>query len=416
VRVVSYHPEAHPAISLSLFVQAGSRFENYLTKGSTHFLKHLAYKGNKNKYALNLIRDVEEVGGSFYTTTTRDIIGYHTHGNGEISESLNVLSNTLSSVTSPRLWEWEFEEVREIVGREVKEELKNDEIIAFEQLHRVAFRDGGLGNSLYVNHHDLKRLHPQHVQKHVSDYFFPGNRMVIFAVGVSHDKLESELKNFVDIKNESGTFELKAFDPLPDVTTSQENKYFGGESLVEGGKNTYVALGYQGTSINSGDYYIFTVLQEILGHFGGSKLGESPTGRIRNLGKLPFLIQASTFNLNYVDNGIFGISAKAKGGNAKELVSALVNEIKSLQNISDQELSRAKAVAKGKLLRKRECNINFGRTVAQRLFGSTPVPLINELQNIDSVTLEKVKSVIQKLSNSTPSLVSVGDVRGTPKL
>jgi len=242
---------------------------------------------------------------------------------------------------------------------------------------------------------------------------------VVFAVGVPHDKLVGELKDLVELKNESGTSELNAYDPLPQVTpTSQDNKYYGGESIIEGGKNTYVGIGFQGAGLNSGDSYSFAVLKEVLGNFGISKLGEVSLGRIhRNLSKMPQFIQASSFNISFVDNGLFGIFAEGKGGYAKELVNGLMNELKNLKTVTNEELSRAKAVTKGKLLRERECRINFGRTVAQRIFGgSNALSLNNELQNIDQVSLEKVNSIIQKILSQSPTLVTVGDVRGTPKL
>jgi predicted Zn-dependent peptidase len=296
---------------------------------------------------------------------------------------------------------------------------KDVETIAFEKLHSLAFRDNGLGNNLYINQYDFKRLHPQHVQKHISDFFFPGNRMVIVNVGSPHDKLVENLNGFVDIKNKSGTFELDVYEPLPQVTpTPQENKYYGGEAVIEGGKNTFVGLGFPGAGFTSGESYAYAILKELLGGVGSTKLGEAPLGRIyRNLGKTPYLIQASSFNISYVDKGLFGIFAEAKGGNAKELVNSLLNEIKNLQNITNEELTRAKAVAKGKLLRERECRLNFGNTVAMRNFGGSTLQTINnELQSIDQVTLENIKSVVQKMTSSTPSLVTLGDVRGTPKL
>jgi len=417
VKVVTWQSEA-PLSTISLYVHAGSRFENYLTKGSTHFLKHLAFKANKHKYSLNLIRDVEEVGGHYYTTISRDVVGYHTHGRNDPA-TIKALAGTITSVISPQLYEWEFEEVKGIIERE-HDKLRTDaETNSFEQLHRLAFRESGLGNNLFINEYDLKRLHPQHVQKHISDYYFPGNRMVVFGVGVPHDQLVAELQGLVDLKNESGSFELKAFDPLPPTPpTPQEGKYYGGEALIEGGKNTYVALGFPGVGLNSHDLFSFAVLKEVLGSFGISKLGEAPIGRIsRTFSKTPQFIQASSFNISYVDNGLFGIFAEAKGGHAKELISALLNEIKNLNSITPEELSRAKAIAKGKLLRERECRINYGTSVANRLFGGTnALPLTNELQNIDQVSIEKVKGIIQKLTSTTPSLVTVGDIRGATKL
>jgi len=137
-------------------------------------------------------------------------------------------------------------------------------------------------------------------------------------------------------------------------------------------------------------------------------------GRLGKL-KKPWLLCANSINYSYVDGGIFGVVAQAKGGSAGELVTALLSELKNLENTTEDELALAKSGAKARLQSSRVCRINAGTYTALRLFGGGKVlSVTEESAQIDHVSLAQLKSIVKKFSN--PSLVSHGDVRGTPKL
>jgi len=225
-------------------------------------------------------------------------------------------------------------------------------------------------------------------------------------------KVIKELDRFVNVKNEAGTFELKAYDPLPATDSpNQDNKYYGGETFIEGGKNTAVAIGFPGVGVNHADYFSILVLKELLGQAGCHGRFE------RNLSSAPWLLRANTFNYSYAEGGLFGVFAEAKGGNGKELVDTLLKEIRGLSNVTEQEVSHAKSSAKAKLQRDRECRINFSTYNVLRVFSNSDLLTVEEeLAQMDQVNASKIKSFAQKFSNSTPSLVTIGDVRGITKI
>jgi len=221
-------------------------------------------------------------------------------------------------------------------------------------------------------------------------------------------------------KNESGSFELDVYEPLPKIEpTPQETTFYGGEFSLEGGKNTSFGLGFPGTGVNSENYFAYAVVKELLGACGipDPQLGDCSGGRLYHIGdKNDWIFKAKTFNFSYTDNGLIGFVAETKGGHSKELYDLLLTQVKNLQTITEDELSRAKSKAKGKLTRASECRINIGTSSALRSFsGVNLLTLSEELQGIDKVNLAQVRSIAQKLSTSKPSIVTLGDIRGAPK-
>ena len=60
---------------------------------------------------------------------------------------------------------------------------------------------------------------------------------------------------------------------------------------------------------------------------------------------------ASALNTHFTDSGLFGMSIEGPGSHSSELMSLLVEELNRLkQNISDEELNRAKNILKMNLL------------------------------------------------------------------
>ena len=60
---------------------------------------------------------------------------------------------------------------------------------------------------------------------------------------------------------------------------------------------------------------------------------------------------ASAINTHFTDSGLFGMSIEGPGSHSNELMSLLIEELNRLkQNISDEELNRAKNILKMNLL------------------------------------------------------------------
>ena len=118
VRVIT---ESHPftrAVSVGVFVQAGTRHENPRKAGLTHFLEHLVFKGTKTRSAYDLAKVLDAVGGDLNAYTTREYTCFHATSLREhLGLSLDVLTDLL---TQPKLARGDFETEREVIIQEIQ--------------------------------------------------------------------------------------------------------------------------------------------------------------------------------------------------------------------------------------------------------------------------------------------------------
>src|SRR4051794_1699000 len=64
-------------LSVGIWVKAGTRYERVRDAGISHFLEHMLFKGTETRTALEIARDVDQVGGEFNAFTTREYTCFH---------------------------------------------------------------------------------------------------------------------------------------------------------------------------------------------------------------------------------------------------------------------------------------------------------------------------------------------------
>jgi len=413
-----------PTTTLSLYVNAGSRYENRQTIHAATFLKHLGYKGTHEKSALRLVRDVEHIGATFQTETTRDTVGYHIRGLRlpEKSDSVNltVMAETLRYVLNPLLLEYEIERIRPIVAREAESAEHNPRIKLFELIHAEAFRDTGLGQP-FVPSYAVKKVTPQTIHAHVKNFYYPGDRLTIVGTGIDHQQLVSKLEPLFADPTLQGKFrELRAFPPLPDEPqTPQKSTFVGGGAIrLAGSGNTHVAIAFSGAPIAHKDNLALSILSEIL---GGGTLTNAGPGDARHTSRLyanvlekhTFIDEVSTYQLSYSDAGLFGVYVSATPGHGKDVVSAVVDVLKSsVSTISAEDVTRGQRAVKNKFLRGLASDrFNLAQHVA-----TVGTGVAEHVSAVEAVTLGDVQRVSRAVLGTNPVVVAIGDVRGVPKL
>src|SRR5689334_671284 len=65
------------SLSMGVWVKTGTRHETPPVAGVSHFLEHMLFKGTKKRTALQIAREVDEVGGEFNAFTAREHTCFH---------------------------------------------------------------------------------------------------------------------------------------------------------------------------------------------------------------------------------------------------------------------------------------------------------------------------------------------------
>jgi len=396
----------HPVASVGIFVDSGSRYETSKNTGVSYFLQKFGVSETHGVNSeLRLTRVLEGMNANYLSAAAREQIYFGGEVGAEVVDSFVPI---LFDVINPEFNEYEVIEKRATIEREVHNIEANPRQLIFEVLHQEAYRNKGLGQSLYPPIYNIDHINEHHLKKFHSQTFTPKRIVLVGTGGVDHEKL---LKIAADLAGDVTGTEGVAKPPSP---------YVGGEARFAGDYETHVALGFQGAALNGQDLFALGVLQHALG--GGRKLFKQglshPSSRLnRAVEKADYLEEANTFNFNYSDSGLFGVFGVAHNGHAADLVRDLTTSLSNVKNIDTKEVERARAQYKASILDSVDKRVSLLEFVGTQIIATGRVSTPSEFAaSVDSVTVDAVRNVAKKVLSSKPTLVAMGDVDNLPTL
>lgn len=160
------------------------------------------------------MRDIEATGSTFTSAISRESVEYHVSGMPPYVKNMVL---TLGCVINPVIDEWEVDDITHTLSSEVATLEANPETQVFEAIHREAFRNQALGNSLYCPSYNVHGVTHTALRDHVAKTF-SSDRMVLFGAGVEHEELvklannhfESAYKSIAPVSVASLFFEWRA--------------------------------------------------------------------------------------------------------------------------------------------------------------------------------------------------------------
>ncbi|KAF9579148.1 ubiquinol-cytochrome c reductase core subunit 1 [Lunasporangiospora selenospora] len=323
--------EQAPTASVSLVINAGSRFDAGDKAGIAHFAKNFGFKNTGKRSGFRIARETELVGGVLSSNLGRETISFTAECLKEdVPYFVEVFGNIVSET---KYAEHEFHGVATSVAADCSAAEGSPEVAVVEALHTAAFRNG-LGNSLYAA--PYSDISTEDLKQFAADNFV-ANRIALVATGVSQEKLK-ELANssFADIASGSA------------VKTSAA-KYFGGDArLASHSEQGHVAVAFEGAAAGTQEFYTAQVLRALLGgdHFiKWSTSGASPLAAVASqTGKD---VKVSAFNFGYSDAGLFGIYAQAEHQEVAQVAKSAVDSLKAAAKaVSAEDFKRALSQAK----------------------------------------------------------------------
>ena len=124
-----------------------------------------------------------------------------------------------------------------------------------------------------------------------------------------------------------------------------------------------------------------------------------------------------SFNSAYQDDGQFGIYAGTGPESLSEIIPVISDEIlKVTQNVSEEEVQRAKTQLKSSLLIGRESMMTRADQQAKYLlFKEGQFDIEETLQKIDAIDAAQIKAVASRIFASKPNLAALGPLDNLPE-
>ena len=386
-------------VSIGAYVAAGTRNEDEVDNGASHFLEHMAFKGTERRSAAEIAIEVENVGGHINAYTAREQTAYYLK---LLKEDLALGADIIGDIlTHSTFAPDELERERGVILQEIGQANDTPDDIIFDHFQETAFPGQPMGRPTLGKEAGIKAMTRDQLTGYMRRHYAAGNTLVAAAGNLEHRTVVDLVqKHFADLPS----------DPPPPYAPGV---YAGGEFREERDLDqVHIVLGFPSVPFTDPDYYAALLLSTLLGGGMSSRLFQE----IREKRGLVYSIYS--FASPFLDTGLFGIYAGTGEDEAKELMPVTLEELRRVQgNVSPDELARARAQVKANLLMSLESTGSRCEQLARQMqvFGRI-LPTAESVARLNAVDLDAIRRVATRIFGGKPTLAAVGPAANVPKL
>ena len=161
------------SVSMGIWVKSGSRHEDPLVNGISHFVEHMVFKGTSNRTAEDIARQVDSIGGNMDAFTAKECICFNVK---VLDEHLPVAMDILSDlVLNPVFDTKDIGRELGVILEEIKMDEDNPDYLVHEIFTQNFWKDHPLGKPILGTRDTVKKFEQPVVLDAYSRRFAPGH-------------------------------------------------------------------------------------------------------------------------------------------------------------------------------------------------------------------------------------------------
>ena len=368
------------AVSVAIFIGAGSRYETEEIAGASHFLEHLLFKGTKHwPTARELSEAIEGVGGVINASTDREMTIFwckvaRPHFNRAMSVLIDMMINPLMDAA-------EIEKERDVVLEELR--MTNDYPTNRLDLLMDAtlWPDQPMGRDVGGTLDSVRNITREQILEYTRRQYAPGNAVVTVAGDISHDEVVELLdQELGDWQQE----EAISWFPVVDGQDAPRQQFEHRKT-----EQAHLCIGVPGLPIDHPDRFALGLMNVILGEGMSSRLFVE----LREKRGLAYDVHSS-LNL-FRDCGSLTVYCGVEPQKGEAAVSAILEQLVGLRSdIPQSELEKARDLSKGRMLLRMEDSRSVAMWMGAQEKLTGRVRTVDEVVGVlDSVTVEDIERV-----------------------
>jgi predicted Zn-dependent peptidase len=384
LRVITSPMPHTRSVAVSIYVGAGSRYETASEAGISHFIEHLCFKGTKKRPTAQLVSEtIDGVGGVLNAATDREYTVYYAKvARPHLELAVDVLADL---VQSPLYDAAEMEKERKVVQEELASVGDSPGQQADLMLDEMLWPDQPLGWDIGGTEESVGAITRDMILEYAQRQYVPNNMVVSVAGNVDQDEvlsLLSESLASMDAGVPQSWFPAKEDQSEPAI-----------RMLSKRTEQTHIAIGMQALPLSHPDRYALDLLSVLFGESMSSRLFMELRER------MGLCYDVNSYVSHFLDTGSFGLYAAVDPTNGPKTVGALMSELRRLtEGIPEEELNRARELAKGRLLLRMEDTRSVSGWLGGQEMLSGKIRSPDEVvERLDAVTPADLQRVIETI-------------------
>lgn len=384
------------AVSVLVLVRVGSRYENSLNNGISHFTEHLMFKGTqKRPSTFDISQELDSIGADYNAFTSKESTGYYIKSEkSNVATCIDILSDMLLNST--------------FVAGEVQRERGTilEEINMYEDnpMSKIGdfFEEDLFGKSAPLGRHiigtpkNIRSISRGSIVSFWKNNYHAGNFLISVAGNFDKAKVLKLL--------EQKFGQVKKFGSNK-INQSRQSLYkFKFSAHQKKTSQAHLILGFPCFNFKHPDRYALSILGIILGGNMSSRLFIEVRER---LGLCYFI--KSGIDL-FEDAGTFYIHAGLDLKKVSKALGVISEQLKDLkQNLpNEREFEKAKKYIKGKIALDGEDSLDIASFYGSQLFNRQKILTPQQVyKKIESVKISDIQRVANKIILKKTSHLSV---------
>lgn len=179
------NPRAH-SVALGYFVRTGSRDETPEVAGVSHFLEHMAFKGDERYSAADVNRVFDELGANYNASTSEETTLYYA---AVLPESLEPTLDLLSTLIRPSLRQADFDVEKQVIIEEIGMYDDQPSYAVYEQAMQAYFAGHPLSHSVLGTAASITSLRSDQMRDYHARHYGTENLTLVAAGNFDFDEL-----------------------------------------------------------------------------------------------------------------------------------------------------------------------------------------------------------------------------------
>jgi len=327
IKVYVLEDHNSPLVAIQICIATGSVNEDYKTRGISHFIEHLLFKGTKKRKVGEIVRELDAIGANYNASTTHDYTRFIVTGASCYFDKL--LDIVVDGVLNSTLEKEEVEKERKVVI----EEMKMDKNLFYNAVNRSLFDNLPYSFPIIGFQNIIENVPRDVIYSYYKEKYQPQNINVVIVGNIKPEtaivKLREAFRESVSTSTPNEKFDASLEEPI------SKPRYHEVRMDVE---KTYLSIAYRGVPLDSPDRVPLEVLSALLGRGDSSRFNRI----LKEKNKLVDFITTNSHNMNSA--GSFYTIMALDEKNIEKAVDIYLKEIEAVRNgfFTDDELERAK--------------------------------------------------------------------------